>query len=216
MKFQSDNTLMRNDKKIGEDMENTKKSKKLNPILLFLFAVVIPLFAVLTLTVIILALAGVNVSDWAAEKASNIPIVSNVVKTKDEKIVADRLKSSTETVEKQKKELSKLTEEVTSLKLARDELESLLQKQNAKMEQLENREDPPDKELDEAEEVDDDTAIASFRKMEPTNAAAIMEKTSDESAAIILGQLSGKVRGAILAEMDPEKAATLTELMLNK
>lgn len=200
---------------IGEDMEKTKEKKKLNPILWFLFAIVFPLIIVLTLTIFILSLANISVLDWVAEKGSNVPVISSVVKTKDEKLTEEKLAESKTKVTEQKEQLSSLTAEVTSLKLSNEELTALLVREKEKFEKLSEEVSVPPQVVEEAEVETGEVAVASFRKMEPASAAKIMEDLDRQSAATILAALSGKVRGVILAEMNPTIAADLTEIILD-
>src|SRR5690625_5512256 len=69
---------------IGECMRNLNK-KSVNPFLWFIFAIVIPVIIIISLTVLVLAIAGFDVSGWTKDKASNIPIVSSFITTEEEK-----------------------------------------------------------------------------------------------------------------------------------
>lgn len=201
-------------------MDNTDRKKQLNPILWFLFAIIIPIIVVTTLVIFILSLANISVLDWAKDKGSNVPVISSIIKNKEEKQLEQKLTEANEMIEEQKGEIKSLSKEITTYKLTIEDLENLL-----KIEQSKNRED--ENESNETPNADINTeetiavngveiATASFRKMEPERAAKILENVSASSSAIILSELSSKVRGDILAEMDSEKAAALTEIMFSE
>src|SRR5690625_6226290 len=78
---------------IGECMRNLNK-KSVNPFLWFIFAIVIPVIIIISLTVLVLAIAGFDVSGWTKDKASNIPIVSSFITTEEEKKIEEDRKST--------------------------------------------------------------------------------------------------------------------------
>lgn len=197
-------------------MVKTTEKKKLNPVLWFLFAILLPLIIVIAITIFALSLANISVLDWVAEKGSNVPIVSSVIKTKDEKVTEQKLAESDLKIAEQKEQLSELNAEITSLKLENEDLTQLLAIEKEKISKIEENVNTESSPLITDEDIDDmAVAVASFRKMEPKNAARIVEDLNRDSAALILSELSGKVRGAILAEMEPAIAADITEIILD-
>jgi len=210
MKFQSNNLQL----KKGENMakENLENKEKRNPILFFLFAVVIPLLIVSVIAVVILSLVGVDVSGWAKEKGSNIPVVSSFVESEEEEQLQAQLDRANETIELQVDEIDELNKEIDSLEAIREDLQ-------LEITRLENRNQSEEgllEESDETEVVDEmKQAASSFRKMDPENAAQIVQNLDQATAVAILTNLSGDVRGAILAEMEPNQAAELVEALTN-
>ena|SRR5690625_94612 len=191
-------------------MVNEETKSKRNPLLLFLFAIVIPVILVLGLLIAILSISGIDVIGWTKDKGENIPVVSSFVQSKEEKKIESELTEANNKIKHQREEISDLQKEITSLEDVIEDLEMDITR-------LENRTelgvDESDLELDINEEVKQ--ASSSFRKMDPEKAASIMQNLDNTTAVEILSQLSGKVRGAILAEMEPKRAADLTEEMMS-
>src|SRR5690625_2630062 len=102
---------------------NKKRSEKHHPILWFLFAIVVPLIVAVVLVVIILSVAGVNVIDWAKNTRSNMPVVSNFVKTDEEKEMEEASKQQEEMIENQVMEIEQLNEEIDHLQSTNETLE---------------------------------------------------------------------------------------------
>lgn len=190
--------------------QNKNKKNKMNPILWFFFAIVIPLIVAATLAVIILTVAGVNVVDWAKNTGSNIPVLSSVITTDEEKEARETEEKTRSTIEKQNEEKEQLTLEIDSLQVTIDDLEQKIIK-------LENKNNSEANTLVEENEPGDDPlkkASASFKKMDKKQAALIFQNLEKEIAISILQELSNDVRGSIFEEMDPKLAAELTQLLI--
>lgn len=191
----------------------TSKRKKMNPILWFLFAIVIPVLIALSLTVVVLSAAGFNVMGWMKGAATNIPVVSSFVKT-DEEIEEEKLE------EKLRSIISEQADEIEQLTQAIGNLEATIEQQDQEMIKLENKIDSEEKLLEENDEelkTNEDTIkklSASFKKMKSKQAALIFEDLDIDIAISLLHNLSNDVRGGILEAMEPKKAAELTELFI--
>lgn len=92
-----------------------ENKKKTNPILWTLFAIVIPLMIVSVIAVFVLSLVGVDVTGWMKEKGSNIPVVSSLVTTDEEKDLQRQLEQANETIESQAEEIEALNQEIEHL-----------------------------------------------------------------------------------------------------
>lgn len=210
MKFQFDNF----NRKIGEIMAKVKENnqKKRNPILWILFAVIIPLLIVSFLAVVILNLVGVDVNSWVKEKGSTIPVVSSFIETDEEKELKRQLEQANETIQNQAEEIDVLNQEIQHLENMLDDLE-------LEIEKLENK-NKSEEALLEGSDLSNEEELkqvaASFRKMDPESAAQIIQNLDQSNAIAILSSLSGDVRGNILAEMEPGKAAQITAAMMNQ
>lgn len=192
-------------------MKNTKK--KMNPILWFLFAIVIPLVVAGTLTVVILTFTGVDVLGWAKDKGSNIPVVSSFIKT-DEEVEAEEQQEKLEsTITKQKEEITSLEESVNNLESAIDQFELDI----IKLENKESSEVNASEENEEKVEAVDTvkTLSASFKKMNKKQAALIFQDLDKTIAVSLMQELPNDVRGGILEAMDPKQAADLAKLFVN-
>lgn len=149
----------------------------------------------------ILMFAGYDVGSWMKAKASETPIVANLVPDEQNDELEAELEKADETIALQQDEISDLEKEVASL-------EDIVDDQKLDITKLENRNSSTDGLEDgvEIEEVDDiKQAAASFRKMDAKKAASIVQNLEENVAIHILVELSGDVRGAILAEWNRNK-----------
>lgn len=190
------------------------EKKKINPIIWFLFAVVIPGAVTLTLVVIILAVAGVDVVGWAKEKGSDIPVLSNVITTDEDKNEQRAEERMQESITSKDEEIAALNQQVTDLESTVDEMER-------EIITFENEEDSDNAE----EESEDDgtpvnesiAAIASsFSDMDHERAAQILQSMEQDLAVSILEDLSNDARGEIFEAMEADYAATLTQMFVNE
>lgn len=185
-------------------------NKKRNPFVILIFAVILPVILAGVLAFFVLSFAGFDVSGWMKEKGQNVPVISSMIKTDEEKDIERKLNNALETIDAQKERLEEYEKEIESMEDIIEELEL----ENKK---LQNRTKDEDEDGEKAEQTEDvKQAASSFRKMDPEKAAPIVQNMDDAIAVEILASLSGDVRGDILAEMDPKKAAELTTLLSNR
>lgn len=189
-----------------------ENKKKTNPILWTLFAIVIPLMIVSVIAVFVLSLVGVDVTGWMKEKGSNIPVVSSLVTTDEEKDLKRQLEQANETIESQAEEIEALNQEI-------EHLEGIIEDLELEMERIENRNESEESLLEDSDLTDEEEikrVASSFRKMDPEDAAQIIQNLDQTNAIAILSNLSGDVRGDILAEMEPRQAAEIMTAMMNQ
>src|SRR5690625_7456676 len=96
-------------------MRNLNK-KSVNPLLWLIFAIVIPIIIIISLTVLVLAIAGLDVSGWTKDKASKIPIVSSFITTEEEKKIEEIEQEMNELIENRETEIEQLKVENENLK----------------------------------------------------------------------------------------------------
>ncbi|WP_188454387.1 MotE family protein [Virgibacillus oceani] len=196
--------------------QNKQKKEKANPILWFFFAIVIPIVVAITLTVIIFSVAGVNVMDWVKKTGNNIPVISSVVTTDEEKDAKRSEANMQEAIDNKDAKIEQLTQNVTDLEATIDRLEQDIAK-------LENNSDPTISEESSNEKTVTGDAAAnpvktiasSYKEMDSEQAAKIIEELNEEMAISILNELPNDTRGSIFDEMDPKKAAQLTQMFIN-
>lgn len=209
MKYPSNNSW----RKMGENMKESNK-KSINPFLWFVFAIVIPLLIVSSLTILILSIAGVNVTGWAKDTANKVPILSTFVKTEEEETVEEIKQLMNEKIHE--KEL-----EIARLQSLNEENEAIISRLNQDILKLKNeiksneQLSMEEQEKDEIKENEIKQIAASYENMKSKQAASVLEKVGDDIALEILKQLPDDTRGKILEAMDPEKAADLTKLFMN-
>src|SRR5690625_857444 len=182
------------------------KGEKGNPILLFLFAVVIPLIIVIGLAVVIMNIAGFDVGKWV--KDAEIPVVSTIIPSTEEKDYENKLAKANETIQSQREQIDDLNKEIESL-------ESIVEDLEMDITRLENRTVDTEVDQETAGEEIKKTA-SSFRKMDPEKAAIIIQNLDKNNAVEILSNLSSEIRGGILSEMEPKNAADLTQEMMKQ
>lgn len=193
-------------------MKNGTQEKKPNPILWFIFAVIIPLILIISIILVVLSFTGFNALDWAKEK--EIPVVSSMIPSKEEESKAEQLQRATSKVKNQQEEIDELLMEVSSLEAIIEQLEQDIVK-------LENKNQSEEASLEGTEDEKQDidtikTMAASFKKMKSKQAALIFQDLDNDIAVEILDRLSNDVRGGILEAMDAKEAAKLTELYINQ
>lgn len=194
-------------------MEKSKK-KSMNPFLWIVFAIIIPLIIVSTLTVFILNMAGVDVTGWFKNTASNIPVVSNFITTEEEQAVEDEIKKLTEMIEE--KDL-----EIARLQTISEDLEMTISRLNQQILKLENEIASRDELAEQEEELEVENneslkqIVSSYESMKTKQAAIIIQNLENDLAIDILKELPNDRRGKILEAMDPERVAELTKLFVN-
>lgn len=190
-------------------------NKKMNPILWFLFAIVIPAIVAIVLIVVILSIAGVNVKDWAKQTGANIPIVSSFIETEEAQNIEELEERLDHITKKKDTEIEDLNQTIENLESIIERLEQDKIKLENKYEGETNLEESADPD-ESKDEKSLKTVSSSFRKMNNKQAALIFEKLEKDVAISILEELSNDVRGNILEAMEPELAAELTERLIRE
>lgn len=190
--------------------------KKTNPFLAFLLVVVVPVIVTTILVIIILSVAGVNVIDWTKDKASNIPGISKLVTTEEQKQGKVALERANSRIEEQNGKITELEAEISSLEDTIEQLNNELLRNENERESMENiNETSTNTEQEEAAEYIKEMS-ASFKKMKKKQAALIFAELDEEIALAIMSELPNDVRGEIIESMEPNKAADLTAKFINR
>lgn len=175
-----------------------------------LFVIVIPLLFAITIALIVMTIAGVNVFEKAKDIGQNIPGISSMLddekadesgKPAQEKMTSlqAELKNKEAKLEKLQKKLDDSDKEIESLKTERDRLE-------VQLEQLQNQAEKP-----EAEEKKANALTATYKEMSPKNIANILVNLKDNEAIAILSELDTKKRADIMEKLPPATAANYTK-----
>ena len=194
--------------------ENQTSKKKMNPVLWFLFAIIIPLIIVIVIVWVVLGVAGFSVFDWAEE--NDIPVISSFVSSEEDTNTEREAERLTSLLTSKDEEIEQLNLEVNNLQTNITELEQELLK-------LENASDSAevaeaDAALSEENPSSDSVkqVVTSFEEMDSENAAAIIGHMEQTEALVILQAISNDIRGEILQEMEPEVAAEFTALLMGE
>lgn len=190
-----------------------QQNNKANPILWFLFAIVIPLIVMLVLIYTILLLAGIDVNGWLKNTGQKIPVVSSMITTEEEKSYAELEEEYVALQEEHLSTKETLQSEIDAYEEIIEKLEDEIEKLEAKLD-FDEEQAEEDGKLEASETDMVKKLAASFKSMKPKQAALIIADLDQNIAIEILNTLSNDVRGKILEAMEPKVAAELTELLL--
>ncbi|QOR68560.1 hypothetical protein IM538_10840 [Cytobacillus suaedae] len=176
----------------------------------FLFVIVIPVLFTVTLALVLLTIAGVNVFEYSKVITQNTPILSNYVSSDENAVVENR-----ESVELQ---ISSLEGTIQEKEEQIAELEKNLEEKESEINSLQEELLYLEEELLVKEEQETyGKTIAEISKMyetmSPKNAAVIIPKLDNDEALSILSVLKTETVSKILEKMDPEDAAKYTQLL---
>ncbi|TGB04805.1 MotE family protein [Halobacillus salinus] len=172
----------------------------------FFFVIVIPVVFAITLALAIFTLLGINVFEQAEKYANQVPGLSQMVTTEDEKVIEGQTSELEATIANNNAQIEQLEQEVSGKDATIDDL-------NLQIEKLE-------KELESSKEAKEDTSeqvsdlATSFQGMDAEQAAPILSNMSEALAIDVLQEISSEERGEILGAMDPEVAASLASSFL--
>ncbi len=190
------------------------EKKKTNPILWFLFAIVLPVIIALSIIIIVLNVAGFNVFGWMKDTASHIPVVSSFVKTDEEISYEQEIERLQVTIANKDDEIEKLTQTIDEMELTIEELEYKV----IQLEHSQQSEEQLKEEDTEANQTIDDYVkklASSIKNMRNKQAALIFQDLTTDTAITLLHELSNEDRAGVLEEMDPTQAAELIEQFLS-
>lgn len=196
---------------MAKDMSN--KQKKTNPVLWFLFAIVLPIIIAFILTLIILTAAGADVSGWAKQTGSKIPVISSFITTEEEKGYKIEIEKAERKISDQQIEIETLTNEINNLESIIEQLKQDIVKIENKTSNDEKMNEENNNVLEQQKSQLKDLS-ASFKKMNKKQAALIFQDLDKDVAISVLEELPNDVRGGILEAMDSKLAAELAELFL--
>ncbi len=175
----------------------------------FLFVVLIPTIFALSLLVIVLTIAGVNVFDEAQKLGKSIPGISQMASGEEER-------------EQSENGNTELKAQIQDQKAQIDTLQSQIDVKDQKVKDLNARIEQLNKQLESSATSSEETKAeikevsSAYEKMEPERAAAILSNLGQEEAVLILTNLSSDERGKVLEQMPADQAASLTNAMVEE
>jgi flagellar motility protein MotE (MotC chaperone) len=176
----------------------------------FVFVILIPLMFAVTISLVILIVAGVNVFDTAKDFGKKIPYVSTLLKdeTKPEdqiQLLEDNVvdlqatnEENQKTIESLNNKIRKRDDQITQLNEEISELKRKLMDNNVEAEKANVK-------LNEIAKM--------YEGMSAKKAAEIIPQLSDDEAIMILSRISNSSVSAILEKMDAKAAAKYTGLL---
>lgn len=195
--------------KLGEHMQK-EEEQQYSKIQWFFMVIFIPIIFALILFGVILNFMGVNVIEHAKQVGSNVPVLSNYVKTEEQLLEEEEkanIEELTEVVTLREKEIDQLKDKIVAKEI---EINSLLEEIKMLMNELEAKQEAQTAVSKEYEDI-----AKMYVAMSAKNAASILSELPEELAVIQLSYIKTDVRASILSKMPPEKAAQLIFLLSN-
>ncbi|HEY4601557.1 MAG TPA: hypothetical protein VIG73_09860 [Cerasibacillus sp.] len=188
-----------------------EKENKMNPLVWFFFAIIVPLIVAITLAFIIIAVTGFDAWGWVKSTGKNIPVISSLIPADENEKREALEKEQTELVLKEKEQ------EIEDLLLENNDLKAQIKQMKQKQAKLEKSIETnlESRNLKEDDTNQVDQFVGAFKDMKAEQGAQIIENMNEESALSLLKKMPNKVRGKILEAMDSKKAAILTEKLID-
>ncbi|MDQ0214299.1 flagellar motility protein MotE (MotC chaperone) [Oikeobacillus pervagus] len=200
-------------KKKKNELADKLEKKDSSKLQWFLFVIIIPLLFAMTIGLIVMTIAGVNVFEKAKDISGKIPGISKLTdaptnqKSDEElekKVVSlqAEIKDREAKIEQLQKKLDSSEQEVETLKVEKDRLE--IEMKNLMNEKSQKTANNEGKQL-----------TKTYESMSPKNIANILPNLSDQDAVQLLNGLSTDQQGKVLEKLPPETAAKYTKLLSN-
>ncbi|MGE6378063.1 MotE family protein [Peribacillus muralis] len=188
-----------------EELEESKISKFQWFLIIF-----IPLIFAVTVALIVLTVAGVNVAEKAKDMSAKIPFITSDKKDEDrgnegrndEKVSIKLEKLETEIVNKQK-EIDKLEGIIDTRDKSIEKAEAEKQQLQMEMNQLKESQTGKDKAFKDI--------IRTYETMAPKKSAPIITEMNDQDALEILSSMKAATLAKVLENMSTADAARLTK-----
>ncbi|WP_071396940.1 MotE family protein [Bacillus tuaregi] len=191
-----------------EKLLEEQEEKKYSKLQWFLVVIVIPTLFAITVAVLVLTVAGINVFEKANEYRDKIPFVP----TREEINIKQALKEAESTVTKLELEIENREAAIAKLESKIEgkdqEIETLLQEKEHLQAEIE------DLMLAQKEGQQSFQAIVNtFETISAKKAAPILVQMNDDEALKILSSLKPDIVAAILEKMNAQDAAKYTALL---
>ncbi len=199
-----------------------KEEKKYGKFQWFVMVILIPLIFTITLALIIMTIAGINVFDKAKEYGQHVPFVSQFIPGSKDYEIKNLKKREAElkaTIAENEKQIKQLEGSSKNKQTEVDKLNKQIKTLNAKLKNIGDGEDgstgsiqlPNSKKKQTLDDI-----VKSFENMSAGNAASIIPQLPDEDAVTILSSLKVPTLTALLEKMPPKDAAKYTALLTTK
>ncbi|WP_158633973.1 MotE family protein [Radiobacillus deserti] len=180
----------------------------------WLFIIIIPLVFAITLTGIIMTIAGVDVLNQAKNIANHVPGLSSIIDTEEEVKQATAEKRAEDSKEQVETAVASKNEEIEALKSSLQEKEAEVDELTQEVAKLSSQLEEQNKTNEEEQQNVLKDVSASFEGMDPEEAAPIIANLEVATAVRVLRNVPSEERGLILGAMEPEQAATFTTALL--
>jgi flagellar motility protein MotE (MotC chaperone) len=190
------------------DKSLEQNENKYNRLQWFLVVVIIPLLFALTVTIIVMTIAGKNVFDTVNKYGQKIPFISSYFSGDD-----------TRSIEKLELNLVDLEASVQDREAKIEKLESQLSNKDEEIERSELEKEQLTSQIAELMAIQEENKrafkdiVQTYETISAKKAAPILVNLSDEEALKILTNVKAETLAAILENMSAEEAAKYTELL---
>ncbi|OAH53763.1 hypothetical protein AWH48_10830 [Domibacillus aminovorans] len=184
-----------------------------------IFVVFIPLLFAMTIALIVMTIAGVNVFEKTKEVADSIPYVSEWVGAdvkQDGKKDGDKIVELQAEMKNKEAEIERLQGKLTD---SETEIEDLLTEQdrlNSELKQLQQQQREEGLDQGTAAKTETKTLIKTYETMGAKNIAGIIVNMTDAEAVDLLKQLSIEKQADVLEKLPAEIAAEYTKILSNE
>ncbi|MCA1053513.1 MotE family protein [Rossellomorea aquimaris] len=168
------------------------------------FVIFIPLLFAITIALIVMTVAGINVF----EKAQSIPIVAKVLPSdhkQEQEQLQSRITSLQASIEDKESTISQLQNEMDASQEENEKLQATIDQQKLEMEEL--------RQIGEENKRAFKEVVSTFESMSAKSAAPVLLKMESQDAVKILSNIKPDQLADILEKMPPEDAARLTGLL---
>ncbi|UOQ93222.1 hypothetical protein MUO14_23045 [Halobacillus shinanisalinarum] len=197
-------------KKVNREQEKGSKRQW------FFLVIVVPTLFALTLTLVVLTIMGVNVIEKAESYANQIPGLSSLVSTSEEKQSTRQTEQLEATLANHNAEISQLEQEVNDKQGTIEELNQQIEQLEADLDAEVNASPAAEPKEEMSSEINMVKEMAvSFEEMDEEKAAPIIENMNQDLAVQVLIEVASSERGAILGAMTPESAAEIASSIAN-
>ncbi|WP_050181451.1 MotE family protein [Domibacillus robiginosus] len=180
-----------------------------------LFIVVIPLLFALTIGLVVMTIAGVNVFEKTKEVAANIPYVAEWTGAtkQDGKADGEKVVELQAEIKNKQAEIDQLSGDLESSKAEIEELLTEQDRLNAQLKQLQEQQ----KEAAETKETNTTSNVAqTYESMDEESIAGIIINLTNNEAVAILQELSTEKQAAVFENLEAKKAAEYTKILSNE
>jgi flagellar protein FlbB len=202
-------------KKKKVDPAEIEEKKEYNAFQWILFVAVIPLLFALTIALVVMTIAGVNVFEKTKEIAGKVPYVSEWIAPaeQDGKLDSEKVVELQAEIKNKEAEIEQLSDDLESSKAEIEELLTEQDRLNAKLKQLQQQQTEA-AESDETETVNN--VAETYESMDEESIAGIVINLTNNEAVAILQELSVEKQAAVLENLDAKKAAEYTKILSNE
>ncbi|WP_071459446.1 MotE family protein [Bacillus massilinigeriensis] len=170
--------------------------------------VILPALFAVTLALIVMSFAGINIFDSAREIGARIPGIKQLVQ-----------KSETPSIKEAEKRMIGLEAEIKNQEAKMEQLQSKLDNKEKENDRIQLEKQQLEEQIDELAAIQAENKrafkdiVRTYETMSPKSAAPIIAKMEDGEALKILKNVKPDSLSAIMEKMVPEDAAKYTELL---